>query len=107
MPYFDGRDGTRLAVLNVGWLGCEVGNMHYSFDCQHPAHVGIWVGMDRCAPEKFGEGRLCRFYCNVVQGVAVPAADTSYQCVANADGVIQHGFEYRLQIAWRAANDLK
>src|SRR5262249_24447302 len=42
---------------------------------------------------------------NMMQGVAVPTADTSYLCSADADSVIQHGFKHRLQIGTRAGDN--
>ena len=42
-----------------------------------------------------------------VQSVAVPAIDISKFGVADAYGVLQHGFKHRLKIAGRAADDLE
>ena len=42
-----------------------------------------------------------------VQGVAVPAKDTSELGVADTNGFLQHGRKHRLKIAGRAADDLK
>ena len=45
--------------------------------------------------------------CDEVQSVTVPAIDISKLGVADADGVLQHGFEHRLKIAGRAADNLE
>jgi hypothetical protein len=42
-----------------------------------------------------------------VQGITVPAVDISEGGVADASGLLQHGGEYRLRIAGRAADDLE
>jgi len=94
-------------LFNVRWLGSKIGNVHCFFGHQHPTKISFWVGMYWCTPEKFGKGRFERFYSDVMQSMAVPAADTSGPCVADADRVFQNGFEHRLQICRRATNNSK
>jgi hypothetical protein len=45
--------------------------------------------------------------CNEVEGVTVAAIYIPKLGVADADGFLQHGLEHGLQIARRAADDLK
>ena len=45
--------------------------------------------------------------CKQMQGFAVPAVDIPKRSVADANGVLQHRSKHRLQIAGRAADDLK
>jgi hypothetical protein len=47
---------------------------------------------------------MCRYQ---AQDITVPAMDVSEIGVAGADGILQHGLEYRLKIARRAADNLK
>ena len=42
-----------------------------------------------------------------VQRVAVPAINIAKLGVADADGILEHRVEDRLQIAWRAGNNLE
>ena len=99
MPNLNGRNNSRLALFSIGWVGSEVGDVNYCFGSQHATEVGFRIGMDRCAHNKFSEGRPCPLYSYVAQGVAVPAADSSSHCIADADGVLQHGLEHWLKIA--------
>ena len=45
--------------------------------------------------------------CYEVQSLAIPAVDGSKLGVADADGLLQHGFEHGLEITGRAADDLE
>src|SRR6516164_5137572 len=54
---------------------------------------------------KFSEGRRRVVRGKEVQKLAVPAIDDSKLSVADANSVLEHRVEYRLQIAGRAGND--
>ena len=55
---------------------------------------------------KFGESRW-RIVCGKeVQRLAIPAIDISECGVADTDGVLQHGFKYRLKVAGGACDHL-
>src|SRR6516164_6653315 len=56
---------------------------------------------------KFSEGRWRVVRGKEVQKFAVPAIDDSKLGVADANSVLEHRVEYRLQIAGRAGNDLE
>jgi hypothetical protein len=42
-----------------------------------------------------------------VPGVAIPTVDISESGVADPYGILQHGVEYRLYVAWKASDDLE
>ena len=44
---------------------------------------------------------------NEVRGFVLPAKDTSEFCVADTNGFLQHGLEYRVKTAREIADDLK
>jgi hypothetical protein len=60
MSNLNGKDNSGLALLNISWLGREVGDVNYRFRCQHATNVGFWVGIDWCALDDFAKGGLCR-----------------------------------------------
>ena len=45
--------------------------------------------------------------CKKMQSLAIPAVDIAKFCIADADGILQHGRKDRLKIAGRATDDLE
>ena len=55
----------------------------------------------------FGEGRWCIVGRDEPQGVSIPTEDIAEVGVTNARSILQHGREYWLKVAGRAADNLK
>ena len=52
--------------------------------------------------ERFGESWWRILHCNELNSVPVRAINVSKRGIADANGLLQHGRKYRLQIAGRA-----
>ena len=104
---FDGLDGSGVASVKIAWRCGRVRHLNGRLRRQHASNQGVLFYTTRCVLARLNECRRRIVCCQHVQSLAVPAGDNAELGLADADGVLQHGGKYRLQIAGGAGDNLE
>jgi hypothetical protein len=103
----DAGDHCRQTLPGVALFRCRIGEVNHRLARYHAAHGRFRFRTEWRLPAGFGE--RCRSVMRGGQGqsVTVPAVDVAELGVANPRCLLQHGGKHRLEVAGRAADDLK
>ena len=97
----------RSELLGCVWLCPEVGNVNDCFVAADVRPVRYWGGMNRLCAAAYSTNFAGASWCATMRNAFPSTATELPNGVANPRRVLQHGLEYRLQIARRAGDDLE